>query len=400
MSVSYYPIKKSEIIQIIKLIGKYKKNDMTDLNEVFARYNVNDRSKEEIYDCFKECLQNAKVLSFDETYGLCVAKVQKMYRGNYDFGEKSLTNLIVSIPKLEHYKTNWDEFIQSKNNSFQFNNKLGEKESSGVYISYEKLNRLYIDYQNDTVLRNLIDVYYGNDREKFINVIKYCIENKCGLLEANFSINNPIGTRADNIANTNTQADTISESDKPIVSVSKKVLTIFGYRIIGELFFLIAISIIRLVMPEIKYTEAITAAISIIAVFLIWHLCIKFSFRYSTIEKRQVPVLTKAISIIWIIMLVAYAYVEYNTFSKKVEKEVDYAVSTNQEYLTEKMKIELFGSEKNKRDFADRTEDLKKEAKKDVLKKLAPYYVIVDGITFVSNYGALLYARRKIKKSV
>lgn len=238
MSIGYYPIKENEIKQIIKMNYSYLKKDVETVNEILKEHNVNEKKAESVYKSIEECLKNKNAPYFNESFGLCIAKVQKIYRGNFIFKDKSLTRLMDIYPSLKSYNTNMEEFLKFKNNKFKFSSKLEGSNSSGVYISYENVKKLYNDYYVDISIRKPIDNYYkdlnNNTREnKFIQVLDYCIENKCGLLEADITID------IDNVQQINkvtpSNASNNENKDKPnyrTVSVANKAGKIIGVRIL------------------------------------------------------------------------------------------------------------------------------------------------------------------------
>lgn len=120
MNVGYYPIRENEMMQIIKMVNQYKKKDFSVIDEILEKYNVNQEKKDDIYKSFEECVENMSSLCFNKSYGLCIAKVQKVYRGNFIFYDKFATKLMQIFPALTKYRTNWEEIIKSKNNKYKF----------------------------------------------------------------------------------------------------------------------------------------------------------------------------------------------------------------------------------------------------------------------------------------
>lgn len=51
-------------------------------------------------------------------------------------------------------------------------------------MSYENIKNLYNDYNIDINFKKMIDEYYGADTNKFLRLLDYCLDNKCGLLLA------------------------------------------------------------------------------------------------------------------------------------------------------------------------------------------------------------------------
>ena len=350
MNVSYYPIKKDEIIQIIKMIKKYKKKEFSDINHFFEKYNMNQTNKDDFYSAFNECTAHMDDSSFDESYGLCIAKTQKIFRGNFYFNDKSITQLLHTIPYLTKYRINWETFIQTKDKKIRFNNELKDEnvESFGVYISYDKLKSLYTEYQNNANIKTLIDQYYGSMSDKFIRVINYCLENECGLLEANFSVRNIVQLDSNKEININTATNQVDSKDRPIVSTSTKIWTIIIYKILFELITVIVINNIRnLLLLKIESTTIqiiVSVITTVIAVFFEWFGCIHLSFSSTTVEKSKLPTMLKTVTIIFLVAMIIGTYSNYKSFFKIVDEEVTYTITTDKEIINKGLYVHTFGT--------------------------------------------------------
>ena len=402
MNVSYYPIKKNEIIQIIKMIKQYKNKEFSDINHFFEKYNMNQTNKDDFYSAFNECTAHMDDSSFDESYGLCIAKTQKIFRGNFNFNDKSITQLLHTIPYLTKYRINWETFIQTKDKKIRFNNELKDEnvEASGVYISYDKLKSLYTEYQNNANIRTLIDQYYGSMSDKFIRVINYCLENECGLLEANFSVRNIVQLDSNKEININTATNQVDSKDRPIVSTSTKIWTIIAYKILFELITVIVINNIKnLLLLKIESTTIqiiVSVITTVIAVFFEWFGCIHLSFSSTTVEKSKLPTMLKSVTIIFLVAMIIGTYSNYKSFFKIVDEEVTYTITTDKEIINKGLYVHAFGTSEQKNNFNKSIEEFKKEVINGVLKEMIPYYIAVYAINIVG----LFYARKLVKKMI
>lgn len=409
MNVGYYPIRKNEIMQVIKMVNYYNRKELSAVNEILENYNVNEKKKEDIYKSLEECITNKKNSNFNTSYGLCIAKVQKIFRGNFIFHNKSLTELLQKYPMLTKYRTNIAEFIKSKNNKYEIFNELKDLNSSGVYMSSENIEDLYADYNSNADVKRIIDDYYGDKNNKFIEVLDYCLDNKCGLLEADFLINsNNISrivqeTKIENNTNSNTQYTSSNKNNKKITSVTAKTWTIIGFRFLFELLALIIIGFINLGITKINSIPLkliVSVTVSIIAILLIWLVVIKVSFLETTIERAQVPKLMKNLTIFVVILLVLNVFMDYESYIKSINTEINYEISTDKDIALEEIKVSIYGTKKDQQKFKKDIENLKEDIKKEVRKKTLPYYIGTCISKIILNLGSLIYVKRKVKHEI
>ena len=413
MNVGYYPIKESEIKDVMKMILYYNKKDFTTVNSMLEKYNINEEKKNNIYASFEECLKNKNNLNFNESFGVCIAKVQNMFRGNFIFNDKSITNLMQMFPMLSKYKSNMGEIIKFKNNKYEFLNELRTRNSSGIYISYENIDKLYNDYYLDINTKKVIDNYYGIEKNgqtnKFIEVLDYCLQNKCGLLEADFlrekdiNINNNLKKEQVNSESIIKKSfiesawdDTQNKTPKKIVSVANKTWSILGFRILWEIAAYIILSLIttlflsRIESLPIKLTLSII--ISLITTIIIWQQTIKSSFRNKTIEKNKLSKLMLNITLIMSIFVAFNIYSNYRSYNVAI----DTMESQNITLKLQSRGVQSYGTEQEKQEYRTEVENAKKEAKRKVL----PYYIISSISNIVVNLGVLPYVKKKIERNI
>ena len=354
MNIGYYPIKESEIKQIIKMSYNYLKKDLAPINEILDKYNVNETKRESIYKSIEECLKNKNAQYFNKSFGLCIAKVQKMYRGNFIFKDKSLSELMYMYPSLSSYSTNMEEFLRFKNNRFKFLSKLESENSSGVYISYENVKRLYNDYYTDIYVRTSINRYYEDlntdiEENKFIQVLDYCIKNKCGLLEANVTnteIIKPQVQNTNNIETHNRKPVSIANIGGKIIGVRLLLwLALMASNLllgVGAAYLmtnLTASDIIQDIIDSFEYSaygavivrEAITLLISVISVPIIyiplqiifynilWNKYIKSSFKYETVVEEKLSKFITIMAVFLAIITVVNILINFNSARDTLE---------------------------------------------------------------------------------
>lgn len=413
MNIGYYPIKKKEILEIIKMVRLYKRKDYSSLDEIFKQHNVNQKKKEDVLKSFEECIKNSDELLFNKSYGLCIAKVQKIYRGNFIFKEKSITNLIQDIPELVQYRTPFSDFIKS--DKYKFFPELKITNSSGAYISYENIKKIRNNYDSNISLKAEMNNYYGTDINKFIEVLDYCIENECGLLEANFSVekvqvleqnikmsNNSLEGQT-NIEYSNSQNNTGSSKNKRLVSVMLKTWTIIGWHVLAGFVGLIVSGIFTAILAlttngSIILNFVISTIVSIITTFLMWWITIKLAFIETTIDKNKISVLVRNIAIYIAVLLLLNSFLNFYDYSSEINKLVNNEVANNQEIWKEQIMVSMLGSREDQKNFENKVSELKEEAKKEVTKQIIPYYIGATIISGIINFSALPYIKRKIKK--
>ena len=95
-----------------------------------------------------------------------------------------LSAIIEKNPEFKKYTKSWEEILQKKINN-PVANKITENYSSGVYLSYEQVKKLHEDYINNPSVKKIIDDTFSHDRiNVLMKAIKFCLDNKLGLLEA------------------------------------------------------------------------------------------------------------------------------------------------------------------------------------------------------------------------
>lgn len=411
--IGYYPIKENEIKQVVKMVYSYYKKDNSYVEEVMKKHNVNENKKKDIFNSFDQCIQNKSNEYFDLCFGVCAAKVQKMYRGNFVLENKSITELMRKFPILGKYKTNLEDFIIFKNNKYKFVNALNFPNSSGVYLSYDNIEKLYNDYYFDITIKKAIDNYYGSNgteySNKFIEILDYCMKNKCGLLEANFlgesiqknvtDVNNMTDVKnAANIENekTKSQANTSNRKKRTIISAGKMMWPIIGYRILWEFVALIIIEIIQMVTTPLNNLLTLklifNTLISLITAIAVWRLVIKSAFTHKTIKKEDIFKLVRNIAIFMFVVVSLNAVLNYYNYNNKIEN----LEKENTELRIRSSIVNSYGTKELREEYQKQIEDAKTELKK----KIQPYYIGSTISSFCINLGVLPYVKKLIKSSV
>lgn len=182
--IQYFPLKENEIKEILGMVKNYSKNDIDAINLILSKHNCNEIKSNNIKQALKECVEQKREKIFDVRYGVCIARVQMMYRGNFTINDLSITGLIRNSPFLHSYIKSWNELLKLKQNNYEFRNCLEEITSSGMYLPFESIERLYHNYYFEIKVKKTIDTYFGEQTEKFMKILDYCLNEKCGLLEA------------------------------------------------------------------------------------------------------------------------------------------------------------------------------------------------------------------------
>lgn len=405
--IGYYPIKENEIKQIIKMVHAYYKKEDSYIEQVMQKNNVNASNKTDIYNIFEQCLNNKNNEYFDLCFGVCVAKAQKIYRKNFVIDNKSITELMQIYPFLDKYKTNLNDFIIFKNNKYKFINELKFPSSSGVYISYENVEKLYNDYYTDIRIRKAINTYYGNGEaeysNKFIEIMDYCLKNNCGLLESNFLGKNSTQSTIDIsmehqtakvTSNNNTQTHTDNTNGRETVSCNKMFFRIIKYRFLWEIVgYIISSIILRLAKVENLNLKLVLNFIVVATInIMIWKSTISKAFQTKTIYKEDIGQLVKKLIIFIFIMLAiggVFDYLQYNSKINNIEKE-------NEDLRVQSLIMDSFGTPESKEKYRKELEKAKNEVKKEII----PYYIGIEISAFIIHAGAFIYVKKLIEKSV
>ena len=428
MNIGYYPIKEEEIKEITKMIICYHKNDFTFIEQVLERQNYNNVNN--VDENIEECLNNKNNKYFDTSFGVCIAKLQKIYRGNFILEDKSITQLMQNFPNLIKYKTNLEDIIKFKNNRYMFLNELKTSNSSGIYISFDDIKRLYSDYYRDLSIKKAIDTYYGRTEgkyeNKFIKILDYCLQNKCGLLEANFlnnkniysnttkseqnanenksinttnaSVNTTVNTNQNinkNVTNNNSTNNSVKNNERRIVSVKDRIWAISGYKFLfGFVISFIATFTINPILSAIKIIaiQLIFAIIlSALENFITWKIAIDMAFKKFTIQKEQTSKLMKIVVIFAIIstgLIIFFDCIQYKIDLTKIDN-------------LENKYTNLYNASNTKTDgvLYNNRIALCEEAKKELTSKL---YVTLckDIVESVIYFGTLPYVKKRIEEVV
>lgn len=431
MSIGYYPIKESEIKQTIKMVSFYYKKDSAAIEEILAQYNVNDGKKKDVYKSIEECIKNKNSQYFEQCLGLCVAKIQKIYRGNFILQDKSITTLMKMYPMMNKYKSNMGDVVKFKNDRYQFLNELKSDNSSGVFISYENIEKLYNDYYMDIKVRKTVDDYYGVSKtgydNKFIEILDYCLKNECGLLEANFAAQkdssavtsvqpkesvhpaakeNAVasGNSVDklmenaNIDNKNIQTgSTSNKRNREVVNAKTMTQTLIITRglihiplaIIFGIVMFFMIFTIRIPLIRLFIYGVLTAILEVVA----WHLAVDMSFKNRTIEKIDISKIMKMLAGFMAVLIIFTALSNYLKLSNGVSNLIE---SGSSQISSAIRNIKAYGTDEQKK----QADQYKKELKKAVMKELMDDFIDICIVDCIVGFGSLMYARYRIRSVV
>lgn len=427
-NIGYYPIKENEIKEVIKMIYLYHKKDFDNLDEIMNNYNVNDSKKKSIYESFEKCLLNKDSKYFDVFYGVCIAEVQKIFRGHFNLEDKSITQFIIKYPVFNKYTKKLDEFIKFKNNKYEFVNYLKFPQSSGVYIPYEKIKEIYNDYYSDNQIRKFIDTYYDEYSDKFLDILDYCLKNKCGLLEAQLKeVNKKFEQNEVNknnvnkdITNKNYSSKNIANKDKQHAKETKKIATtkeitklLIGYfllltkalgvvvsvvgSVLGSVFSLSTVLITLFADSAISTIIDITICIisiivQIFIVFFAWKQSTKLAFKKKTINYNDVPVVMKNLTLLSILICIISAIWQYAIYGVKIESKLN--SSSELEFRNEI--VEPYYNDEQKEEYYSKREEFIKEIKKQGYKNL----IIRQSGILIVYLAVLPYEKKRILENL
>lgn len=129
-------------------------------------------------------LQDDENEVFDKTHGFYIAIVQGFFRTYFYTRGSAFSFLIEDYPEFQKYTKTWQKILENPI-TYQVENRITENYSSGVYIPYDKLSRLYEDYNQDSNIKKKLDIFFSDGRiNVFLKAVEYALEHKLGILEA------------------------------------------------------------------------------------------------------------------------------------------------------------------------------------------------------------------------
>lgn len=390
-NIGYYPIKETEIKQTIKMIYLYYKKEMNELEQIFNNYNMNENKKKLICESFEKCVLNRANKYFDTFYGVCIAETQKIYRGHFNIEDKSITQLIYNYPIMNKYTKKIEEFAKFKNNQYEYINYLKFPQSSGVFIPYEKVQEIYNDYYIDMAVKKAIDVYYGNNVKKFIEILDYCLENNCGLLEAQIEEEKfVVGKNLENTTKINNSVHKKTEKNK--VSIKKMTLLIMGFFILWSLVFGIADSIIQAVFTVGIKSIMLKVMVSLIIqggiTVCIWRQTVASSFKKKTIDNNDISKIMRNLTIFSVVLCIISAIVNFATLNSRVESTID----ENMNYSSRDKIVEAYYNDKQKEEYYEQKEAIIENVKETAFKTV----VVMQVGTIIINIVVLPFVKKEI----
>lgn len=191
LSVSYHPISKEQmrewyfdafedigIIETLKLrIPEEQLRDHS-LEELEAYY----------ADKYKEMITRSRELDYDDFnkwHAYFLAIVQGFFEKFYFVHGCSFSS-ILDTEFHDTYVTAWEDVIPSDYiDGLHVSQKLQGPFSGGAYISAEQVKQLLHDYENDALIKELMDEQFeGKKIDVIIAALQYASKNNQGLLEA------------------------------------------------------------------------------------------------------------------------------------------------------------------------------------------------------------------------
>ena len=185
--VSYHPISENEMREwYFNRLEEVRLNDMEYIRSLTQQFNMDEQ-------CVKKYIHTLKTgadadsdltVSFDKTHGFFVAVVQGFFRTYFYLRGSMLTSVIEKNPEFEQYSKPWKDILQT-DISRPVANKITENYCSGVFLPHEQVERLYNDYTTIPLTKNMLDEEFCNGQiEVLLKAIRFCVDNRVGLLEA------------------------------------------------------------------------------------------------------------------------------------------------------------------------------------------------------------------------
>src|SRR5574344_95898 len=403
--IGYYTIKESEIKEIIKMIYAYKKNDIAAVDEIIDKHNLNEIRKEMILKSLKKCVNNRKSKYFDVLFGVPIIEIQKMYRDHVSLDEKSLTELIRTNPILEKYTRKMQDFIKFKSNKYEFSNYLNFPESSGVYMSYNNIQELNVDYYDDMDVKRCIDNYFGNLSKKFMEIVEFCSDNRCGLLEGKVEENQKENQKEniskpvkkvknvekieDNKKNNDVKKEDkkleTKKQEKKLIGSGKTIFSIILYFIILSLvlgfIYELLFEIITLKITSMPIKIVIQSVLVAITVVCIWTASVKSVFNNKKLKPKCFGKVMTGLTIFTVLVCFIHAASNYTLINYRIDKNLS---SSEEIKYTESLVEKYYSNERKAQYYKDKFEKIN-NAKAEATK-----YLIISEVSVTVIYLAML----------
>jgi len=191
LSVSYHPISEEQMrawyFDVFKDLGAAE--DLT-VRIPQEQLKENDLNELETYykDKYLEMIKRSRDLdygNFNKWHGYFIAVVQGFFEKFY-FVHGVAVSSILDREFKKTYLTPWEAVIpEDYIEGLEVNSKLNGPFSAGAYIAPEQVKQLLHDYENDSVIKELLqEQFEGKKIEVFLEALKYASENNQGLIEA------------------------------------------------------------------------------------------------------------------------------------------------------------------------------------------------------------------------
>lgn len=183
--ISYHPIKEEEIEDWY--FAQFE--DIADKNFQKADQLARDSGMEDFYwQKYKDTLaigvDTEPDDAFDKSHGYYIAVIQGFFRPYFYIRGAAFSFFLEEHPSYITYTRSWQEILKY-NFDNPIRNRISENYSSGVFIPYEQVEKLYQDFNSDGKIKKDIRNFYSHGRlDIFLQAIDYCREHKLGLLEA------------------------------------------------------------------------------------------------------------------------------------------------------------------------------------------------------------------------
>lgn len=328
--VQFFPIKESEIKEILKIINLYSKNNHDNIDAILSKNNCSDTVRDDIYASLNKCISNKQENVFDVKFGTCIAELQKIYRTNFSMKQLSFTELVIKNNIFDNYTKKWIDILNFKQNKFEFVNYLKYPISSGVYIPFDKIQLLYEDYFTNNIIQKYMDNYFGDDISIFLNLLEYCKQNECGLLEARgwHKIEEPAHVnptvKQDNINNTSKVVNNKTIEVKASNLISETIALYIGFSIIAVIIFETVENIFFFKdLSNMTLKSLIAIPIQIIINLAMWKLIKKITLTHKSIRRKNIKKVIIALSIFMILYLGLNLFMKTIFINNKIKKEVN-----------------------------------------------------------------------------
>jgi hypothetical protein len=185
--ISYHPISENEINNwYFDRLPEIMRENLETVQDLAQKFEISDFYANKYITTLRAGVTSLKNGNepFDKTHGFYAAVTQGFFRTFFYTRGSAFSFLINKHPHFQTYTKTWQDIL-GKELACPTQNIITENYSSGVFLPYEQIERLYREYSRDVALKEQLEENFSHGRiGVFLKAVSFCLDNKLGLLEA------------------------------------------------------------------------------------------------------------------------------------------------------------------------------------------------------------------------